>query len=72
MDELMVTGAISLVVFYAGILVVLYGLYRLVMTIVEVVMRGQFLVLGGIVGAIAIGIVLYIILGLYFRKIEII
>ena len=68
MDELVVSGAIALLVFYAGIVLVVYGILRLLLLIAQVAFSGDYLVLSGLVADITVVIIAYVIIGLWLRR----
>jgi len=72
MDDLVISGVIALVIFYAGIVIVAYGILRLVMIVVHAFLFGDFLLFGAIIGCIVVAIVGYVAVGLWLRKIGII
>jgi hypothetical protein len=72
MDELLVSGTIALVVFYAGIVLVAYGIVRVVLGIAGAFLAGNYLFFCGILAGIAGALVAYILIGLWLRRIEII
>lgn len=72
MDELLVSGTIALVVFYAGIVLVAYGIVRVVMGIAGAFLTGNYLFAGGILAGIAGAVVAYVLVGMWLRRIEII
>jgi uncharacterized membrane protein (DUF485 family) len=72
MDELLVPGTIALLIFYAGIVLVVYGIFRLVLGIAGAFLAGNFLLSFGILAAIAGAGAVYILAGLWLRRIEVI
>jgi len=72
MDELLVSGTIALVVFYATIVLVAYGVVLLVQGISAAILTGNYLLSSSILAAIAGAIAVYILIGIWLRRIEII
>ena len=68
MGDLVVSGVLALLVLYAGIALVVYGILRLLWLVAEAVLSGNYLVFGELMTFIA-GVVLgYIIVGLWLRR----
>ena len=72
MDELLVSGTIALVVFYMGILLLIYGIVRVLLAIARAVLAGNYLLSGGILAGIAGVAILYGAVGLWLRRTEVI
>jgi len=72
MDELLVTGTIALIVFYAGIAVVVYGIIRVLLWTTSVLMSGNYLLFSSILAGILCAVIAYVLIGLWFRRIEVI
>ncbi len=72
MDELLVSGIVALIVFYAGIALVIYGVLRVLIGVFEAVVTGNFLFLSGILAGIFGAVIIYILIGLWLRRTEII
>ena len=72
MDELLVSGTIALVVFYAGIVLVAYGIVRVVLGIAGAFLAGNYLFFCGILAGIAGAVIAYVLIGMLLRRIEII
>ncbi|HVP97430.1 hypothetical protein [Methanoregula sp.] len=72
MDELLVPGTIALIVFYAGIVVVAYGIIRVLLWIASAFLSGNYLLFSVILAGIVCAVIAYIIVGLWLRRIEII
>jgi nitrate reductase gamma subunit len=72
MDEMLVPGTAALILFYAGIVLVLYVVLRVLVRVFEAAVTGNYLVLCGILAGIAGAIAAYILIGLWLRRIEII
>ncbi|MEN6396809.1 MAG: hypothetical protein ABFC78_10035 [Methanoregula sp.] len=68
MDDLVVSGVIALVLFYAGIVIVAYAILRLFMMMVHAFFSGDFLLFGAIIGCIVVASVGYVAVGLWLRK----
>jgi len=68
MDDLVVSGVIAFVIFYAGIVLVAYGILRLTAMMVRAFLTGNYLLMGGIVACIAMAVLLYVAIGLWLRK----
>ncbi|MFZ1897041.1 hypothetical protein [Methanoregula sp.] len=68
MDDLVVSGVIALLVLYAGIALVVYGILRLLLLVVEAALAGNYLVFGKLVTFIAGVILAYIVVGLWLRR----
>jgi len=72
MDELLVSGTVALIVFYAGIVLVLYGVLQVLILAFQVVVTGNYLFLSGVLAGIAGAVIVYILIGLWLRRTEII
>lgn len=72
MDELLVSGTIALIVFYAGIVLVAYGIVRVVLGIAGAFLAGNYLFSCAILAGIAGVVVVYVLIGMWLRRIEII
>ena len=72
MDELLVSGTIALVVFYAGIVLIAYGVVRVILGITGAFIAGNYLLSCAILAGIAGAVVAYVSIGLWLRRIEII
>ena len=70
MDELLVSGIVALIVFYAGIALVVYGVLRVLIGVFEAVVTGNYLFLLGILAGIFGAVIVYIMIGLWLRRIE--
>ena len=68
MDDLVVPGVVALVLFYAGIVLVAYGILRLVIIMVQAFLAGNYLFFGGIVAGIVVALLAYVAVGLWLRK----
>jgi len=68
MDDLVVPGVVALVLFYAGIVLVAYGILRLVITMVQAFLAGNYLFFGGVVAGIVVALLAYVAVGLWLRK----
>jgi hypothetical protein len=68
MDDLVVSGVIALLVLYAGIALVVYGILRLLLLVVEAALAGNYLVFGELVTFITGVILAYIVVGLWLRR----
>jgi hypothetical protein len=67
-DDLLVSGVIALVIFYAGIVLLAYGILRLAFTMVQAFLAGNYFLAGGIVACIAVAVLAYVAVGLWLRK----
>lgn len=72
MDELLVPGTIALIVFYAGIAVVVYGIIRVLLWTTSVLMSGNYLLFSSILAGILCAVIAYVLIGLWLRRIEVI
>ncbi|MFZ1128784.1 hypothetical protein [Methanoregula sp.] len=68
MDDLIISGVIALLVFYAGIAVVVYGIIRVLLLVAQAALAGNYLKFGGLVAGIAAMVLAYIIIGLWLRR----
>jgi hypothetical protein len=68
MDDLVVPGVVALALFYAGIVLVAYGILRLVILMVQAFLAGNYLFFGGVVACIVVAILAYVAVGLWLRK----
>ena len=72
MDELLVPGTIALIVFYAGIAVVVYGIIRVLLWTTSVLMSGNYLLFSSILAGILCAVIAYVLIGLWLRRMEVI
>jgi hypothetical protein len=72
MDELILPGTVSLIILYAGIALVMYGILRVLIWVIEAALFGNYLIFCGILTGIAGIVIAYILIGLWLRRIEII
>jgi hypothetical protein len=68
MDDLVVPGVVALVIFYAGIVLVAYGIIRLVIMMVQAFLAGNYLFFSGVVAGIVVVALAYVAVGLWLRK----
>ncbi len=68
MDDLVVPGVVALVLFYAGIVLVAYGILRLVVMMVQAFLAGNYLFFSGIVACVVVAALVYVAVGLWLRK----
>ena len=68
MDDLVVSGVIALLVLYAGIALVIYGILRLLWLVAEAALAGNYLVFSEMVTFITGMILAYVIVGLWLRR----
>ncbi len=68
MDDLIISGVIALLVFYAGIAVVVYGIIRVLLLVAQAALAGNYLEFGVLVAGIAAMVLAYIIIGLWLRR----
>jgi uncharacterized membrane protein len=68
MDDLVVPGVVALVIFYAGIVLVAYGILRLFIMMVQAFLTGNYLFFGGVVAGIVVAALAYVAAGLWLRK----
>jgi lysylphosphatidylglycerol synthetase-like protein (DUF2156 family) len=67
MDDLVTSGIIALLVFYAGIVLVVYGILRLLALVVQAVLAGNYLLFGELVACITGAVLVYIAVGVWLR-----
>jgi hypothetical protein len=68
MDELLLSGTVALIVFYAGIALVVYGILQVIIRVFEAAVTGNYLFLCGILAGIAGAVAAYILIGLWLRR----
>jgi hypothetical protein len=68
MDDLVVPGVVALVIFYAGIVIVAYGILRLVIMMVQAFLAGNYLFFFGVVTCFVVALLAYVAMGLWLRK----
>jgi hypothetical protein len=68
MDDLIVPGVVALVLFYAGIVLVAYGIIRLVIMMVQAFLAGNYLFFCGVVACFVVALLAYVAVGLWLRK----
>ena len=72
MDELIVPGSIALVILYAGLAIIIYGVLLVFLTVFRTLFDGNLPLFGEMIAAIAGAIVAYVLIGLWLRRIELI
>jgi len=72
MDELLVTGVVALVVFYAGIVIAAYGIIEVLLGIASAVLAGNYGLFALTLAGVVCVIVAYFAIGLCLRRVEII
>jgi len=72
MDELVVPGSIALVVLYAALAIVIYGVILILLTVFRTLTGGNLPVLGEMIATIAGAVFVYVLIGLWLRRIELI
>ncbi|MGB8219110.1 MAG: hypothetical protein WCE46_01860 [Methanoregula sp.] len=68
MDDLVVPGVVALVIFYAGIVLVAYGIIRLVIMMVQAFLAGNYLFFFGVIACFVVALLVYVAVGLWLRK----
>jgi hypothetical protein len=68
MDDLIISGVVALLVFYAGIALVVYGIIRVLLLVVQAALAEDYLVFGGLVAGIGAVVLAYIFVGLWLRR----
>ncbi|HNX17091.1 MAG TPA: hypothetical protein PKM50_02045 [Methanoregula sp.] len=68
MDDLIISGIVALVVFYAGIIVVAIGIFKIVVIMAQALILGNYLFVGMILAGIVATVLVYFAIGLLLRK----
>lgn len=68
MDELVAYGIAALAIFYAGIVVLAYGIFLVLLTLVQAFLAGNFLLFSGILAGILAAVLVYVVIGIWLRK----
>lgn len=68
MDDLVISGTVALAIFYAGLVLIVYGIFLLVSLIVQAFLAGNYLFAGAIVTGIFVAVRAYVAIGLWLRK----
>lgn len=68
MDELAAYGIAALAIFYVGIVIVAYGIFLVLLTLVEAFLAGNFLLFSGILAGILAAVFAYAVIGIWLRK----
>ena len=68
MDDLVISGTVALAVFYAGLVLVFYGIFRVLSLLVQAVLAKNYLFSGAIVAGIFVAVLVYVAVGLWLRK----
>jgi hypothetical protein len=68
MDDLVVSGTIALAIFYAGLILVVCGIFRVLFLIVQAFIAGNYLFSGAIVAGFFVAVLAYVAVGLWLRK----
>jgi len=70
MDNLVISGTVALAIFYTGLVLVLYGIVRLLSLLVQAFLAKNYLFSGAIVAGIFVAVLAYVVVGLWLRKRE--
>jgi len=70
MDNLVISGTVALAIFYAGLVLVLYGIFRVLSLLVQAFLAKNYLFSGAIVAGIFVAVLAYVAVGLWLRKRE--
>ena len=68
MDELAAYGIAALAIFYVGIVIVAYGIFLVLLTLVQTFLAGNFLLFSGILAGILAAVFAYAVIGIWLRK----
>ena len=68
MDDLVISGTVAFAVFYAGLMLVLYGIFRVLSLLVQAFLAKNYLFSGAIVAGIFVAVLMYVAIGLWLRK----
>lgn len=68
MDELVAYGIAALAIFCAGIVIVAYGIFLVLLTLVQAFLAGNFLLVSGILAGILAAVFAYAVIGIWLRK----
>ena len=68
MDDLIIPGAIGLIVLYAGIALVVYAVLLILYMVFQAAINGNYLVLCEFIAGIAAAIIGYVLIGLWLRR----
>ncbi|WP_292427731.1 hypothetical protein [Methanoregula sp.] len=66
MDNLV--GVVAFAIFYATIILVAYGIFQLVVMVVQAYLSGNYLFFGEIISCIGVAVLLYVAVGLWLQK----
>jgi hypothetical protein len=68
MDDLVINGSVALAIFYTGLVLVVYGIFRVLVLVVQEFLAGNYLFSGAIVAGIFVAVLAYVAVGLWLRK----
>jgi hypothetical protein len=68
MDDLVISGTVALAIVYAGLVLVLYGIFRVLSLFVQVFLAKNYLFFGALVIGIFVAFLAYVAAGLWLRK----
>ena len=68
MNDLVISGTVSLAILYAGLVLVLYGIFRVLSLLVQAFLAKNYLFSGAIVAGIFVAFLVYVAIGLWLRK----